>query len=78
VAALFLKKKAPLAGLLSLALGGGYATAGFLAESGLVLVPVPAWPKSLPLGVGLGAAGFLAGLALERFRRRPAPERPAA
>jgi SSS family solute:Na+ symporter len=78
LSALFLKKKAPLAGLLSLVLGGGYATAGFLAESGLVAFPVPAWPMSLPLGVGLGAAGFLAGLALERLRRRPSAERPAA
>lgn len=75
LAALFLKTKAPLAGLLSLLLGGGYATAGFLAESGLAPVPIPAWPMSLPLGVGLGAAGFLVGLALEGlFRRRAAAE----
>lgn len=78
LAALFLKRKAPLAGLLSLVLGGGYATAGFVAESGLATVPVADWPKSLPLGVGLGAAGFLAGLALDRLRRRPCSERPAA
>jgi SSS family solute:Na+ symporter len=73
LAALFLKKKAPLAGLLALVLGGGHATVCFLAESGLGLFPVPAWPRSVPLGVGLGAAGFLAGLALERFRLRRAP-----
>ena len=62
LAALFLKKPAPLAGLLSLLCGGGYAILCFLAEVGLPIVPVPVWPWSLPLGVGLGAAGFLAGL----------------
>jgi len=73
LAALFLKRRAPLAGILSLLLGGGHATVCFLAESGLGFFPVPAWPRSLPLGVGLGAAGFLAGLALESFPRRRAP-----
>jgi solute:Na+ symporter, SSS family len=62
LAALFLKRRAPLAGLLSLACGGGYAVLCFLAEAGLPLVHLPAWPWSLPLGVGLGAAGFLSGL----------------
>ena len=70
LAALYLKKKAPWAGLLSILCGGGFAFICFLEESGLRLVPVPAWPWSLPLGVGLGAAGFLAGLLLERLCRR--------
>jgi SSS family solute:Na+ symporter len=79
LAALFMKKRAPLAGLLALALGGGYALVSFLAESGLRLLPIPPWPRSLPLGVALGAAGFLAGLAVERFRaRRPRPGLPPA
>ncbi len=73
LAALFLKRRAPLAGTLSLLLGGGHATVCFLAESGLGLFAVPAWPRSLPLGVGLGVAGFLAGLALESFLRRGDP-----
>ena len=64
LAALFLKKRAPLAGLLSLALGGGYALLSFLGDSGLRVLALPPWPKSLPLGVGLGAAGFLLGLVL--------------
>ena len=72
VAALFLKRRAPLAGLLGLGLGGGYAVLSFLGEAGLPLLPIPAWPWSLPLGVALGAAGFAAGLLLERTRgRRP-------
>jgi SSS family solute:Na+ symporter len=66
LAALFLKKRAPLAGLLGLLLGGGYALACFIEESGFRLVGLPPWPWSLPLGVGLGAAGFLAGLLIER------------
>lgn len=76
LAALFLRRRAPLAGLLSLLLGGGHALAGFLAESGLAPVTLPPWPRSLPLGVGLGAAGFLAGLLAGRVRGRRRP--PAA
>jgi solute:Na+ symporter, SSS family len=72
LAALFLKERAPLAGLLGLSLGGGYALAAFLSDAGLGIVRLPAWPKSVPLGVALGAAGFLAGLVIER-RRRPSP-----
>ncbi len=70
LAALFMKKRAPLAGLLALALGGGYAVLSFLGDSGLgfLPVPLPPWPGSLPAGVACGAAGFLAGLALERLR----------
>ena len=79
LAALFLKRRAPLAGLLALILGGGHALAAFLGETGLRIVALPPWPRSLPLGVGLGAAGFLTGLAVERLRaRRLRPPRPAA
>jgi SSS family solute:Na+ symporter len=70
LAALFLKKKAPLAGLLSLLCGGGYAVVCFLAEAGLRIVSVPPWPWSLPLGVGLGVAGFLAGFLIDALRAR--------
>ena len=77
--ALFLKRRAPLAGLLSLTLGGGYALLSFVSDSGLRVLALPPWPRSLPLGVALGAAGFLLGLALESLRssRKPAA-RPAA
>jgi SSS family solute:Na+ symporter len=79
VAALFLKKRAPLAGLLGLTLGGGYAVVSFLGESGLPILSVPPWPRSLPLGVAHGAAGFAAGLLLERSRgRRSSQDGPQA
>jgi SSS family solute:Na+ symporter len=68
LAALFLKKRAPLAGVLGLSLGGGYAVVSFLADSGLSFIPIPPWPRSLPLGVTLGAVGFLAGILIERHR----------
>jgi len=82
LAALLMKKRAPLAGLLALALGGGYAILSFLGDSGLGVLPVPLppWPRSLPAGVACGAAGFLAGLALERLRKLRPPSagtRPA-
>ncbi len=79
LAALFMKKRAPLAGLLALALGGGYAAVSFLGETGLLFLRVPAWPWSLPLGVALGAVGFLAGLGIERVRGdRAHPTAPPA
>jgi len=79
LAALFLKKRAPLAGILGLALGGGYAALSFLGDSGFRFLPIPPWPRSLPLGVAVGAAGFLAGLAIEACRGlRTRPGAPAA
>jgi len=73
LAALFLKKRAPLAGLLGLAVGGGYAVVSFLGDAGLRLLPLPPWPRSVPLGMALGSAGFVAGLLFGR----PRPSRPS-
>lgn len=67
--ALLLKKRAPLAGGIALALGGGSAVICFLAEAGLARLALPAWPYSLPFGLGLSLAGFFAGLVIERLRR---------
>ncbi len=69
LAALLMKKRAPLAGLLSLFGGGGYALAGFLAETGLLPLPILPWPRSLPLGLAIGAGGFALGLVLEGFKK---------
>lgn len=66
---LFMKRRAPAAGLLSLGLGGGFAFLSFLNASGLVRAGLPAWPFSVPYGLGLSLAGFLVGLVLSS--RRP-------
>jgi solute:Na+ symporter, SSS family len=66
IAMVFLKKKLPTAGLLSLGLGGGFALAGFLSQSGLISLGLPVWPYSVPFGVGLSAAGFLIGWLFDR------------
>ena len=77
LAAVIMKRRAPLAGLMSLAGGGGYALLCFFAEAGFPLLPVPAWPRSLPLGLALSAGGFVIGLLLERLKR-PGPGRTGA
>lgn len=68
VVMIFMRKRAPLAGFLGLTLGSGYALAGFLKETGVISLSIPAWPSSLPYGLALSLAGFLIGLAWE-FRR---------
>lgn len=70
MAMLFLKRRLPLAGLLSLILGGGFSLAAFLSASGLVSLRLPSWPHSVPWGIGFGLAGFLIGLSLETLKRR--------
>lgn len=64
------KRRRPLAGLLSLGLGGGFAIASFLSASGVASLPIPAWPFSLPYGLGLSFFGFLVGALLDRSINR--------
>jgi SSS family solute:Na+ symporter len=66
MAALFLKRRSPLAGTLSLFAGGGFALCGFLQEAGLVSAGLPVWPYSLLPGVGLSAAAFLCGFLIKK------------
>lgn len=66
VSMIFLKKKQPSAGLLSLVLGGGFALVGFLCETGLLALHWPEWPFSVPYGLGLSIAGFLIGMIIDR------------
>jgi SSS family solute:Na+ symporter len=61
--ALFCKRQLPLAGILSLVLGGGFSLLVFINAYGLNL-PLPKWPYSLPFGVGLSIFGFLFGIIL--------------
>jgi SSS family solute:Na+ symporter len=62
-------RRRPLAGWLGFGLGGGFAVLSFLSASGLVFLPLPVWPRSVPYGLALGAAGFGAGALLERKKR---------
>jgi SSS family solute:Na+ symporter len=61
------RKKRPLAGGLSLLLGGGFAMLGFLTALRVLPLPLPPWPYSLPYGVALSLIGFASGYFLDRF-----------
>jgi len=76
LAMLFVRRKLPLAGLLSLALGGGFSLAGFGAASGFLSLRLPPWPHSVPWGLGLGLAGFFLGAVIEILKRRNPQRRP--
>jgi SSS family solute:Na+ symporter len=69
IAMVFLRKRLPLAGFLSLLLGGGYSVVGFLCELNLLPLSWPSWPYSVPYGLGLSLAGFLIGFGLEIYRK---------
>jgi len=64
MAMLFIRKRMPWAGLLSLVLGGGFSLASFISASKLVSLGLPAWPYSVPWGLGLSLAGYLLGAAI--------------
>ncbi len=70
VAMIFLKKRYPMAGMLSLALGSGYALLGFLNGIGLVHLNWPEWPFSVPYGVTLSLMGFVIGFMIDRHKRK--------
>jgi SSS family solute:Na+ symporter len=69
ISMLFLKKKWPSAGFLSLVSGGGYALIGFFCEVGILAFPWPAWPFSIPKGLALSSAGFLLGMLFDKIMR---------
>ena len=70
MAMLFMKKKRPTAGMLSLVLGGGYSFLGFLSEINVLSIGWPAWPYSIPYGLGICFMGFAAGWIFDSFRNR--------
>jgi len=74
MAMIFLKKRLPTAGFLSLALGGGYSLARFLSEFDLFFIDLPAWPMSLPQGLGLCVAGFITGFIIDQYVKHPQKE----
>jgi SSS family solute:Na+ symporter len=67
IAMIFLKKKWPFAGFLSLALGGGFALIGFFCEVGLFDFRWPEWPFSVPYGFALSLIGFLIGMLIDKY-----------
>jgi len=72
LAMIFLRRRFPTAGFLSLILGGGYSLVGFLSEIGLLRMGWPEWPYSVPRGLVLSLCGFLAGLLFDARRRKTA------
>ncbi len=70
---IWLRDKRPLAGALSLALGGGFALAGFLSALDVLPVRLPGWPHSVPYGLGLSLVGFIIGYSLDSLRLRRPP-----
>jgi SSS family solute:Na+ symporter len=72
---IFLKKKWPAAGFLSLVLGGGFALVGFMSEIEIVAIGWPMWPYSVPYGLALSLTGFLIGMLIDRYGRGLAKHR---
>jgi SSS family solute:Na+ symporter len=70
VAMIFLRKKYPTAGLLSLSLGSGYAILGFLNGIDLIRFSWPTWPFSVPYGVALSLLGFVFGYLIDRHKSK--------
>ncbi|UCE42220.1 MAG: sodium:solute symporter family protein [Candidatus Aminicenantes bacterium] len=68
VSMIFLKKKWPSAGFLSLVLGGGFALVGFFCEIGILALRWPAWPFSVPYGLALSLAGFILGILIDKSK----------
>jgi len=69
LAMIFLKKRLPLAGLLSLCLGAGFAVLSFLVAINVLSLNLPTWPFSVPYGLGLSLLGFFIGLAIDLMKK---------
>lgn len=67
ISMIFLKRKWPSAGFLSLFLGGGFALVGFFCEAGLLDLHWPVWPFTVPYGLGLSLFGFLLGMLIDKL-----------
>lgn len=63
---IFLKKRWPWAGLLSLVFGLGFALVGFFCEIGIFPFRWPEWPFSVPYGLALSLIGFFLGMIIDK------------
>jgi SSS family solute:Na+ symporter len=70
IAMIFMRKRYPSAGFLSLCLGGGYSVIGFLNQIDLLHWGWPEWPFSIPYGLALCISGFLLGLLIDTRLRK--------
>jgi len=70
VAMIFSARRRPLAGLLSLCLGGGFSVCSFLAAANVLRWKLPLWPFSVPYGLALSLFGFGLGGALQKIRTK--------
>ena len=70
IAMIFMRKKAPWAGFLSLALGILFSLTGFLSQMGVISKILPEWPYSVLYGLLLSFSGFMIGLMIDRTIRR--------
>ena len=70
MAMIFMKRRAPLAGFLSLVLGGGFSVLSFLGALGALPIGLPVWPHSVPYGLALSAVGFAVGITLQPGKKR--------
>jgi SSS family solute:Na+ symporter len=75
IAMIYLRKKIPWAGFLSLLFGGSYAVIGFFCQVGLLRLNWPEWPYSVPYGLALSAAGFVLGWLISVWRGIPLSSR---
>lgn len=69
IAMIYLKKKYPMAGFLSLGLGGGYSVVGFLCSIEFIHLKWPEWPFSVPYGLLLSLMGFILGMVIDNRKR---------
>jgi SSS family solute:Na+ symporter len=69
LAMIFLKRRLPSAGLISLCLGGGFAVLSFLGAMNILPLGLPGWPFSVPYGLMLSLLGFAAGAVVDLRRK---------
>ena len=70
LAMIYLKRRLPSAGLLSLCFGGGFAVLSFLGAMNVLPFNLPTWPYSVPYGLLLSLFGFFVGLIID-LKKKP-------